>query len=252
VRREGCDFEQIQKALAAAVRSVNGPRHTFLRGANPSGEGEMSGYNRQQKDALLMVRRHLGDLSPPRREELRESIDPYLAFRREAARFQEEYFSSLCSQKCFSSRTSACCGREGILTFFADVVINVLLSTLDRDRGGWNCVYLDEAGCRWRLKPIVCEMFLCDEAREKVLGGSEDLALQWEDLRQRERLFTRPTQPVLFDDLEHLFIEAGFESPLMYFHRSPGLLRLKARHGLVTGEKPQRRRPRSDGERPAE
>jgi hypothetical protein len=262
VRREGCDFEQIQNALAAAVRSVNGPRHTFLRGANPSGEGEMSGYNRQQKDALLMVRRHLGDLSPPRREELRESIDPYLAFRREAARFQEEYFSSLCSQKCFSSRTSACCGREGILTFFADVVINVLLSTedeidsllstLDRDRGGDNCVYLEEAGCRWHLKPIICEMFLCDEAREKVLGGSEDLALRWEDLRQRERPFTLPTQPVLFDDLESLFIEAGPESPLMYFHRSPGLLRLKAKHGLGSGAEPQRKRSRSDGDRPEE
>ena len=222
----------------------------------------MSAYNRQQREALLMVRSHLEGLPTPRRKTLRESIEPYLAFRGEVARFQEEFFSSLCSRKCFSDHTSACCGREGILTFFADVVINVLLSTgeevdsllstLDRDRGGWNCVYLDEAGCRWRLKPIVCEMFLCDEARERVLGGREDLGLQWEDLRQRERLFTRPTQPVLFDDLERLFIEAGITSPLMYFHRSPGLLRLKEKHGLGTSEKPQRRRPRSDGNRPAE
>lgn len=216
----------------------------------------MSSYNRQQKEALLMVREYLEGLPPPRREALRESIEPYLAFRGEVARFQEEFFSSLCSRKCFSDRTSACCGREGILTFFADVVINVLLSTgdevdsllstLDRDRGGDNCVYLDEAGCRWRLKPIICEMFLCDEARGKVLGGSEDLARRWEDLRQREHVFTRPTQPVLFDDLERLFIEAGLESPLMYFHFSPGLLRLKARHGLGTGGKPPRRRPRTD------
>jgi hypothetical protein len=222
----------------------------------------MSEYNRQQKEALLMVRRHLEGLPLSRRKALREGIEPYLIFREEVARFQEDFFSSLCSQKCFSSRTSACCGREGILTFFADVVINVLLSTgdkvdsllstLDRDRGGWNCVYLDDAGCRWRLKPIICEMFLCDEARERVLGGSEDLALRWEDLRQRERLFTRPTQPVLFDELERLFIEAGFESPLMYFHQSPGLLRLKARHGLGTGKEPPRRRLRSDGEWPAE
>jgi hypothetical protein len=34
--------------------------------------------------------------------------------------------------------------------------------------------------------------------------------------------------------LEALFIEAGFDSPLMYLHRSPGLLRLKARHCLRT------------------
>jgi hypothetical protein len=209
-----------------------------------------------------MVRAHLASLSPLRLNDLGRSIEPYLAFRAETARFQEEHCGDLCSQKCFSSRTSACCGREGIFTFFADVVINVLLSTgeevdsllstLNHDRGGPNCVYLDEAGCRWRLKPIVCEMFLCDEAREKVLGGSKDLALRWEDLRQRERLFTRPTQPVLFDDLERLFIEAGFTSPLMYFHFSPGLLRLKAMHGLGTGEKPPPRRPRSDGNRPAE
>jgi hypothetical protein len=219
----------------------------------------MSEYNRQQKDAILMVRNCLEGFSPTRLEALRESIEPYLAFRRETASFQGEFFSSLCLQKCFSSGTSVCCGREGIFTFFADVVINVLLSTreevdallsaLDGDRGGSSCVYLEEAGCRWRLKPVVCEMFLCDEAREKVLGAREDLGRRWEDLRQRERLFTRPTQPVIFDDLERIFMAAGLQSPLMYFHLSPGLLRLKAMHGLGSGERPGRKPARSGEDR---
>ena len=148
------------------------------------------------------------------------------------------------------------------MTFFADMMIQVLTTApedLDRmekilqvPNNGYKCIYLAEQGCLWNIKPIVCEMFLCDEAREKVLGASEDLARRWEDLRQRERLFTRPTQPVIFDDLERLFMEAGLESPLMYFHRSPGLLRLKAKHGLASGEKPRRVQTRSDEDRQEE
>jgi hypothetical protein len=33
---------------------------------------------------------------------------------------------------------------------------------------------------------------------------------------------------VLFDDLESLFIQAGHDSNLMYFHNSPGLLKVKS------------------------
>ena len=132
--------------------------------------------------------------------------------------------------------------REPLYREIADLVINTLLSNeggtdvlleaLERDRGGFNCVYLGPEGCLWKLKPIVCEMFLCDEARESLLGPDPSPARRWEELRRMERDFTRPTRPVLFDDLESLFLEAGFDSPLMYFHRSPGLRRLKARHGL--------------------
>jgi len=202
----------------------------------------MSDYNHEQTEAIMVVRKHLMGIPASQLGWLKQLTRSYVEFRAEVACFQEESFVGICSQKCFTSRTSACCGREGIITFFADVVINVLLSThqeidallqtLEQDTGGSNCVYLNETGCLWRLKPIVCEMFLCDQAKKNVLDENDSLRQQWERFRQQERLYTWPTRPVLFDELESFFIEAGFDSPLMYLHRSPGLLRLKSRHGL--------------------
>jgi len=148
-------------------------------------------------------------------------------------------FSRLCTRKCFTSRTSACCGREGIATFFADVLVNALVSSeseleallqcLSKDTGGPKCVYLTGTGCAWKIKPIVCEMFLCQHAKDTFFGADKTLADQWEDLRRRERQFTWPDRPVLFDALEVVFIQEGYDSPLMYCHKSPGLLRLKAK-----------------------
>jgi hypothetical protein len=199
----------------------------------------MSSYNQEQTDAILIVRRNLEGLPASQLRWLEGRIKSYLQFRATVARFQDKYFADICSQKCFTSQTSACCGREGIITFFADVVINVFLSsekeidellrTLAQDMGGFNCVYLTDSGCLWRLKPIVCEMFLCEHAKKTVLNGNSALGTQWERLRRQERQYTWPNQPVLFDELESFFIEAGFDSPLMYFHHSPGLLRVKAR-----------------------
>jgi hypothetical protein len=201
---------------------------------------ELREYNRDQSEAIQMVRRHLSKLSKVQLERLRRRVRPYLRFRDDVADFQKQYFSEVCTQKCFTSQTSACCGREGIATFFADVLINVLLckgeevegllQTLSQDTGGFKCVYLGEKGCLWRLKPIVCEMFLCEHARDTVLGNDEALRDQWEKLRGREKRYTWPSGPVLFDELEEIFIRAGLDSPLMYFHRSPGLLRMKAKH----------------------
>ena len=200
----------------------------------------LSEYNQQQKDAIIMVRQYLSHLPASKLRWLRQRIKSYVQFRKAVNSFQEEHLSDICSQKCFTSRMSACCGREGIITFFADVVINLLLSTnkqidtlleiLERDTGGFNCVYLNENGCLWLCKPIVCEMFLCDTAKNSVLAESESLASQWAGLRRRERMYTWPTRPVLFDELEVYFLNGGFDSPLMYFHKSPGLLRLKAKH----------------------
>ena len=189
-----------------------------------------------------MVRQYLSYLPPAKLRWLKQRIKSYLQFRKVVDSFQDEHFADICSEKCFTSRTSACCGREGIITFYADVVINVLLSTskeidtlletLESDTGGFNCVYLNESGCLWRCKPIVCEMFLCDHAKNSVLARNERLASQWQGFRRRERMYTWPTRPVLFDELEVLFLNAGFDSPLMYLRKSPGLLRLKAKHGL--------------------
>lgn len=187
-----------------------------------------------------MVRRYLK--GPPRGKisRLKSRVRHYMRFRADVARFQREYFSDLCTQNCFTSRTSACCGREGIATFFADVVINILhssdeevdalLQTLSEDSGGLNCVYLTDNGCLWQIKPIVCEMFLCQSAKEAILECDDHLRSQWERLRRREKKYTWPRRPVLFDLLEEVFIREGFDSPLMYFHHSPGLLRIKAQN----------------------
>jgi hypothetical protein len=209
----------------------------------------MSDYNGQQTEAILMVCKHLTGLPASQLGWLKQRISSYLEFRADVACYQKEHFANICSEKCFTSRTSACCGREGIITFFADVVINVLLSTneeidtllqtLKQDVGGFNCVYLNETGCLWRLKPIVCEMFLCDHAKKHILAENDFLSRQWEGFRRKERLYTWPTRPVLFDELESFFMEAGFDSPLMYLHRSPGLLRLKAKHITVGPKSPE-------------
>lgn len=203
----------------------------------------MSTYNHQQTEALLLVRRHLAALPPAAVEALREEIRPYLEFRARVARFHREHLAGPCARRCFDHGRSDCCGREGILTFFADVVVNVLLSsdaevgrlleTLAGDPGGDSCVYLAASGCLWRLKPIVCELFLCEDVKEQAFRDDPAARGRWERLREEEHLFTRPTQPVLFDDLECRFREAGLDSPLMYCHHSPGLVRLKKKHGVT-------------------
>lgn len=195
-------------------------------------------YNSDQIATFQMVRNYLEELPETRISWLREKTRPYLAFRQDVADFQARHFSGVCTRKCFTDLISACCGREGIATFFADTVINILFSShaeidiiiqaLILDRGGYKCVYLSDSGCLWRIKPIVCEMFLCDHAKQTVLERDQDLRSAWEELRRREKEFTWPSQPILFDELETIFMEAGLDSPLMYFHKSPGLLRVKA------------------------
>lgn len=121
--------------------------------------------------------------------------------------------------------------------FFADMVANVLTSSvteldameglLSEDPGGWKCVYLTNEGCAWHLKPIVCEMFMCEHAKDALSKNDPLLMAQWNGLRKKEKQFTWPDRPVLFDELEEIFIKTGLDSPLMYFHKSPGLLRVK-------------------------
>ena len=72
-------------------------------------------------------------------------------------------------------------------------------------------------------------MFLCHRAEEEVLKQNALLKGEWEQLKQCKKRFTWPDQPVLFDLLEARFIRAGYESPLMYLHQSPGLQRVKAK-----------------------
>jgi hypothetical protein len=197
----------------------------------------MSSYNQEQYDALDMVRRYVAGLGKAEKTALMASLDDYLRFRQSVDDFLQTHFGSVCNQACYQSRLSACCSREGIVTFFADGVINLLLSTpqeidrlatvLQKGDNGPKCVYLGSNGCLWRLKPIVCAMFLCDRAEEEVFRDRPALRQQWEAYREQKKRFTWPDRPVLFEDLEAIFIAAGCTSPLMYLHNSPGLIRVK-------------------------
>jgi hypothetical protein len=177
------------------------------------------------------------------RDALLADVRTYLAFRDKVAAFQSLHFGALCTAACFQSRLSACCTRDGILTFFADHVVNALVSEpreLDElldalARGGDDgakCVYLGPDGCRWRLRPLICAMFLCEQASDRVFPRDPVLGSAWEDLSRHALAFRWPDRPVLFDLLEKRFIDRGVDSPLMHLHKSPGLLRLKRRAGL--------------------
>ena len=201
----------------------------------------MSEYNREQSQAIVLVRHHLKTLSLTELVRLKTSTRNYLRFRKEVDQFLGYYFSEVCTQKCYQDNYSACCSREGITTFFGDVVINVLVSSDEEivrllearslPNSGMKCVYLGKAGCLWRIKPIVCEMFLCKHARKEVFEKDPLALKEWERLKRKEKRYTWPDRPVLFDDLETYFIRAGYSSSLMYLHNSPELLRVKALAG---------------------
>lgn len=202
----------------------------------------MSDYQFEQLEALSQVRLHLKALSRGEKEKLRVLIADYLEFRRQVDRFLETYFGTVCDRTCYQSRLSACCSREGIVTFFADVVINLLMSeetevdalakVLGTENTGFKCVYLGRDGCLWRVKPIVCQMFLCEPAKAKVFSEHPEAEAEWLELERRRKQFTWPDRPVLFDAVEKYFIAAGCASALMYLHKSPGLLRVKHKAGI--------------------
>lgn len=198
----------------------------------------MSEYNRDQIEAITLIHNHLRSFNSNELSKLKRKVRSYLNLRREVGEFQQYYFSEICTNQCFESRYSACCNLEAVAIFFADVVINVLLSSdqeiyhlleaLRRGRCGFKCVYLGNNGCLWRLKPIACEMFLCEDAKAAVFTKNNVALKQWEEFKRREKAYTWPDKPVLFDELEEYFIKAGFFSDLMYFHKGPGLLRIKS------------------------
>jgi hypothetical protein len=206
----------------------------------------MTEYQHEQMQALELVTDYLSGLKTADMDVLKYKLADYLSFRKDVSTFLSTHFSDICSETCYQSQVSACCTREGIITFFADVVINVvmsnameiraLLAVLSSAQEGTKCIYLGEQGCLWQLKPLICEMFLCKKAEDAVLKTNRDFQNEWHALKKREKTFRWPDQRVLFDDLERLFLDAGYSSPLMYLHNSPGLLRVKkARVGGVEG-----------------
>ena len=193
-------------------------------------------------DALQMVVEHLQSLSEEDQRALADLIAEYLVFRKNVDAFLSAHLSDVCTLKCYKNRLSACCSKEGIITFFADVVINALVSSEEEMRllarvlggvnNGYKCIYLGADGCLWHIKPIVCEMFICDDAQKKIFNSAPAVRQKWEEFKQLKKHFTWPDRPVLFDALEAIFIKAGYSSPLMYLHNSPGLLRVKQRASL--------------------
>ena len=204
----------------------------------------ISFYQQEQYDAVSMVTEHLRESSTNAVEALKTRCVEYRAFRNDVDIFLSTFFSETCTQKCYRNRLSACCQKEGIITFFADVVINALfsspddldaiLSVLRVPNTGSKCVYLGANGCLWRIKPIGCEMFLCDAAAASVFSRNPEITVQWESLKALKQDFTWPDHPVLFDAIEETFMVSGCSSSLMYFHNSPGLLRVKKQAGLLS------------------
>ena len=198
----------------------------------------MNSYQTEQLETLVTIRRYMGALSKAERDSLRAQIRDYLGYRDCLGAFFVEHFRDICTQQCFLSRRSACCSKDSIITFFADVLVNVLISppeALDRlegrlqtlNQGYKKCVYLGPSGCLWHLKPIVCETFLCDTAIQKAFEKKPQVEKEWQALKERKKKYTWPDRPVLFDTLEQYFLAAGCISPLMYCHNSPGMLRVK-------------------------
>lgn len=203
-----------------------------------------SAYNLEQRRAWEMISRHLARAEGyGLRLEILDRTRPYLAFRKELAAFQDARFKDFCTAACFNDSTSACCSREGIVTFFADAAINavastpeqiqLLLHTLANPRSDGRCVYLSNTGCLWQVSPVVCAMFVCDRLEREVLAPNPDLQKTWDDFQAKRKFFTWPDRPVLFDWLEEKFIGEGLDSPLMYLHKSPGLLKIKAKAGIL-------------------
>jgi hypothetical protein len=202
----------------------------------------MNAYQREQHEALTLVRDHLGALDGAGDKGLGSAIAPYLCFRREVDAFLKTHFEAVCTRACYQDRRSACCSKDGIITFFADHVVNALAGgmgptasmqrRLQRDNATTKCVYLTPQGCCWTVRPLVCAMFLCHRAQETVFGGAPEAASRWEQLQGAAKRFRWPDRPVLFDALELAFIDAGHRSSLMYLNFSPGLLRIKQQAGM--------------------
>ena len=203
----------------------------------------MTTYNKEQLDALKRVSTALTAMDSNETDRLKKEARDYLAFREQVATFSHAHLAAICKQKCYDTGLSACCTREGIITYFTDVVLNVLFSTpnqLDRlaqaliaPKAGNQCVYLSPQGCLWTLKPIVCEMFFCDWLKDEARAMNPSLPDRIADFKIRQKAYTWPDKPVIFNRIETIFLEKGCTSPLMYFHTSPGLIRIKKKAGLV-------------------
>ena len=182
----------------------------------------MSEYNTEQLETLRIVRQFLKSLSENETRFYKKQIEDYFLFRKKVSDFSRKNFSSICRAKCFENKLSACCTKEGIITYFADVFINAIhsdTSVLDNmesmlHNGGSskNCVYLGNNGCIWLIKPIVCEMFFCDFLISEAEKDNPSIKKELEHLKLLQKNFTWPDKPVYFNTIEEVFIERGYHN----------------------------------------
>lgn len=200
-------------------------------------------YRDEQLQNQSIIQEYLHASGETEIASIRNLCEDYLNFREDVARFQARYLAPYCHAACFQQQRSDCCNKDGIITFFADLVVNAVVSSprelaailecLQHSRNDMKCIYLGSRGCRWRIKPIVCEMFVCERAQKEAFGASSDALEMWRGLEKRAWSFRWPDRVVLFDEIESRFLAAGVRSSLMYLHDSPGLLRIKKKAGLI-------------------
>ncbi len=213
-----------------------------MKKVNPMKSNQITPWQKEQYEALLLVRRSLETNHFNRLDSLQSLIAEYIDYRREIDVFLNRHFSRICTEACYTTAKSACCGKDGILIFLAEVVINAIISDttslqrlengIGQPNTGSKCDFLGRMGCRWQLRPLVCALFLCNEAEKMVFGDATELENEWERLKKKAKRFNWPDRPVLFDSIEKIYITNGYDSPLMYCHKSPGLLRLKKKGSL--------------------
>lgn len=188
-----------------------------------------------------MVRRLLSAPGNDLRGRILGMASDYLSFREDTDLFFNRYILNFCTPYCFHNKKSACCSRDGIIVHFGDVVINAvsagdrhldcLEAALNTPHVGSRCVFLGPEGCRWAVKPTVCEMFLCDPAKKAAFGDAPGRSDEWDALCRRARSYYWPDRPVLFEVLERIWLDAGYRSTLMHIHLSPGLRRIRQAAG---------------------
>lgn len=204
----------------------------------------MNSYQIEQAEATVAATSYLSTLSGAEMKKLHATIRPYLAFRAQVDKFLAHHCSDACRLSCYTSKNSACCSKDGIIVFWADILINACCSTkrqmqllMERIRQPWHpqkCIYLSANGCNWQTRPLVCAMFLCDSVEQEIIESDTHISAQWAALQSQAKTFRWPDQPVLFDQLEQCCIAAGIKSPLMYLNNSPGLLRVKQKAGYTS------------------
>jgi hypothetical protein len=203
----------------------------------------MNDYQVEQLTAWSQVKAQLDRLEPSALSGLKSEIAGYLEFRRRVDTFLKQNFNHHCTLACYRNQRSVCCSKDGIIVFWADVVVNALCSdpeemdkiatSIQHPLKTFKCIFLGHQGCQWRVRPLVCAMFLCPEVLHTVMDVAADLGSKWAAFQSEAKLFRWPDRPVLFDLLERYFIDRGCRSSLMYLNTSPGLLRIKQQAGLM-------------------